>query len=212
MRITTFPALLLLSGRKCLPKTESTTGNLVNKFYSFFLPKNIFSIPVVAERTIGREKWLNATAEPENRKTLLLTKEYFEIIEQKAYRSGKSSIGLLSQNLPKFLITFSFAPFDPFFEHFDRYLQRYVESGMFNDLVYGDKKLYGRSYNEEVPPLVLTMDDLAIGFLVCLIPMVLSAIVFFIEVSKQKIETLAIRIRDALVAKSVVEAFVKSSF
>lgn len=137
----------------------------------------------------------------------MVTKELFNYFEQESYRNGKSSAGFLNQKMSGIYITFPFSPFDPFFEEFDRKLQRLVENGIFGVLAYKYKR--NRLYNEDVPPLVLTMDDLSIGFLVCSIPMALSVAVFLLEAMTSKFTFFAEQIRDMLVAVYLVFVAVK---
>lgn len=146
-------------------------------------------------------------AETKNKITLVATKEFVDFFEQESYRNGKSSLGFLEQQLPEFPITISFAPFDPFFEEFDEKIQKFVEAGLYDNFAYKYKN--NRLFNEEVPPLVLTMDDLSIGFLFCSIPMALGVVVFMLEVITDKLTVLAEKLREIFVAVYVVVVVIR---
>lgn len=174
-----------------------------------------FSLPVVAEAQFDAkegslvEAWVDIVAESRNKKTLLASRELIDFIEQHRYRSGKSSVGFLNQKVYGSLITFAMAPFDPFFEEFDEKIQIFVESGMYSMLAYEFKG--NNLYNAEVPPLVLTMHDLGIGFFVCLASLLLSMAVLLLEITIPKVRSLARRIRDSFVAVYLVVVSVKIS-
>lgn len=105
-------------------------------------------------------------------------------------------------------------PYDPFFEEFDVTLQRLVETGICPDRMNGKywKPITNKRYNEEVPPLVLTMDDLGIGFLACAVPLFGSIIVFAFEVLIPKLKLFARILKDYLVAYQVLKAVLKLKF
>lgn len=115
---------------------------------------------------------------------------------------------VLNQKMSATFITFTMSPFDPFFEEFDQKIKQFAEAGMVGKLIYLKRRV-NKLYNEEVPALVLTMNDLGIGFLICLVPTALSAVVFFFEVSIPRIRSLARKLRDVLVAVYVVLVSIK---
>lgn len=63
-------------------------------------------------------------------------------------------------------------------------------------------------YDEEIPALVLSMEDLGIGFGVCLIPLVLSVTVFVFEVIFSTTKQTA---KEYLAALFVALTFVRAS-
>lgn len=167
---------------------------------------------MVDENFLDVDEWIDIIAEPANKKTLVATAEFMEFFEKRAYRNGKLSIGFLNQKLPGIFTSFPMAPLDPFFEEFDEKIQMFVESGVFIVTILQFKYNVRTMYNEEVPPLVLTLDDLSVGFIVCLVPMALGVIAFLVEATAPRIKSLAQNIRDALVAVYVVVASVKILF
>lgn len=167
-----------------------------------------FSIPVAKEMVYDLKTWIDIVAESKNKKTFIATKEWLDNIERGRYRSGKSSVNFLNHNFDGTLITFPFAPFDPYFKEFDQIIQWKFESAIFSGIVHIKNVLH----NDEVPPLVLTLNDLGIGFLVCTFPLALSLVVFLTEVTVLKIKLIAKNIRDALVAVYVIGFSVKILF
>lgn len=131
--------------------------------------------------------------EPVNKRTMQLSMDYIEMLERRYFRSGKSSLAFLDEDIRSLTITFPMLPFNPFYEEFEEKIQRLIEAGTC------PKRLIGRivastsenkRFNEDVPPLVLTLDDLGIGFVACLVPLGLSIIVFVIEISASKLRQL----------------------
>lgn len=133
-----------------------------------------------------------------------MTRELLDYVERH-YRIGKSSIGILNQILPGIFVTISFAPFDPFYAQFDEVLRALFEGGLVQNLLFNNKKMF----NEEIPALVLTMEDLGIGFLICVISMAVSIILFFLEIVFSKVAALVENFRCTVVAAYVVVVFMK---
>lgn len=73
--------------------------------------------------------------------------------------------------------------YDFLFEIFDRKLQQYVEADLVNYNIRRWKDRANPNFFEEIkePFAVLTLDELEAGFVVCLVPLVLSIFVFAIE-------------------------------
>lgn len=156
------------------------------------------------------EEWLDIIAEPKNERTLMITLQFLNILEKSRYRSGKPSFRFLNVEGRTILIAFAMTPFDPFFEEFDEKIQRLLEAGVCpyrlnGDIIPIDDK--NDLYDEEVPPLVLSMDDLGIGFIVCLIPLTLSIFVFMIEIAVPRIRIFVHKLGGSIVAVAVIAAF-----
>lgn len=108
-----------------------------------------------------------------------------EALEKHFYRSGKTSVAIADVTLAPIFISFAMTPFNPYSEIFFEIIQRLIEAGICPDRLAGrtsNVKLRNTLYDEEVPPLVLSMDDLGVGFEVCLIPLTLSFVAFIFEV------------------------------
>lgn len=140
-------------------------------------------------------------AEPVNKRTMQLSLDYIERLERFYFRSGKSSLAILEEDVRSLTITFPMLPFNPFYEEFEGKIQKLVEAG------FCPRRLIGRivastsenkRFNEDVPPLVLTLEDLGIGFLACLFPLGMSIVVFAIEISISKLHRLRCYLRAVL--------------
>lgn len=153
--------------------------------------------------------WLHAVAEPANKKILVVTTEFMEALEKHFYRSGKTSVAVADVNLEPIFISFAMTPFNPFFEEFSEKIQRLVEAGICPDRLAGrtsNAKLRNKLFDEEVPALVLSMDDLGVGFEVCLIPLIMSAVAFFVEVIYSKLKA---TVQEYFAAMYAVAAFIR---
>lgn len=148
-------------------------------------------------------------AEAANKNTQAITLEFIDTIEKSFYRSGKTSLTVLDYNVGTQFITFPLSPFSPFYEDFHETILRLIEAGICPDRMNGKMKkvvFQSKRRNEDVPPLVLTLDDLGIGFIVCSVPLCFSALVFLLEVLIPKIFTLSCEMRDCSVAYFVIRA------
>lgn len=76
-----------------------------------------------------------------------------------------------------------FARSHPMYEVFDRKLQQYIEADLINYCIreYHDDNNPKRLEEYEEPFAVLTLEELEAGFVVCMVPLVLSLFVFGIE-------------------------------
>lgn len=128
---------------------------------------------------------MGAVAEPLNRRVFDSTLEFLSKMEKKYYRNGKTSIKILDLDSREQAVNFPIQWFSPFYEKFNEKIQALIEAGICPHRLAGKvvpkTELTGRRYDEEMPPLVLSMDDLGVGFEVCLIPLALSVLVFNFE-------------------------------
>lgn len=139
----------------------------------------------------------NLVTEPGNKLAYMTTTEFVKTVELMHLRDGKMSVKFLDEVLKPAFVTFSMPLFSPFFEEFKNIIQRLIEAGICPKHLDGKKD--GRDYertDNEVPALVLNMEDLAIGFLVCLVPLGLSVVAFICELSVPKMKALTIKTRD----------------
>lgn len=155
---------------------------------------------------------LEIAVEPENKKTIQVSKEFLERFEQLAYRSGKFSFNFLKEDLSPLFLTFAMRPFSPFYQKFDEIIQRLCQGGFCPDrlglfwpeaILSNDENME----NDKVPPLVLSMDDLAIGFAICSIPLALAVIGFALEVLTDKAITSFELVCNYCVAYFVIKPF-----
>lgn len=124
---------------------------------------------------------LQQISEPKVKGTSLLSPEVFNQIGQ-SFRSGTASLTLLDETIATFPAGQKFNSYCPFYETFNRKIDRMISSGLIRH--WYDEFYTRKSFKikpEETGPEVLTMDHLGIGFLVCLIPLVLGIIAFVVE-------------------------------
>lgn len=154
--------------------------------------------------------WLNAIAEPTNRRVVVATLEFLDYIEKSSFRNGKTSIEI-SDNI-KFgtqPISFQLRSNCPFWKIFKERIQRLLEAGIcphrlpLNVL---SERSKNKRYDEEIPALVLSMEDLGVGFEVCLMPLAVSVAVFVFEIVYQKVKRFS---KEYLAAFYSVSVFIK---
>lgn len=159
----------------------------------YFLFDFFFRIPIDPESFSNQHppKWADAVAEPTNRKAFAATLEYMSMLEKFSYRNGKTSIEVSDFNLQPQTITFPIRSHSPFCGEFQEKIQRLLEAGicphrLAKKLFPKPEKRYkmNKMYDEEIPALVLSMDDLGVGFEICSIPLVLSVAIFIYEIGR----------------------------
>lgn len=153
----------------------------------------------------------NVIAEPENKLTIMATKEYASIYEKSRLRRGTMSMKFV-EGLREEYVTFSVEHHSPYFEQVKDLVTVLVEAGICN-LWLGispfpsSRHLHFKRAEEELPALILTWEDLEIGILVCTIPLMLSFISFICEVAGPKIKIILIKTRDLLTFVFLIRAF-----
>lgn len=151
---------------------------------------------------------IKIAVEAENEKVVLASFEFIALLQKYNYRSGKMSLKPIEDKVVPRPSIFTTEPFHNFFEEFYVQTKRLIEAGMMRF----EERLQDRRYDEEVPALVLSMDDLEIGFKACLIPLTFSAIAFIVEIAIPKVNLAARTIRDTLTAVFVVVALLDFGF
>lgn len=124
---------------------------------------------------------LNIIAEPANRASAITSKLVLNIIHYRIYRSGFSSLVLLDENVMSSCRAMNFPPFSPFYEEFNGKVSRMISGGLIEYWYSNYLGLKKAIRVDEIGPEILTMEHLEIGFVICLIPMVLSILVFISE-------------------------------
>lgn len=139
--------------------------------------------------------------------------KYLEGFEKLKYRSGKSSLQVFKEfKIAPIDLTFPIRTFSPFFEIIDEVIQRLKEAGICPDRLLGvavGVNFKNKLYDEEIPALVLSMEDLGIGFQICLIPLSFSAVVFLLEVVYSKSRKMLLLMTDYIAALFTVLTFIK---
>lgn len=141
-----------------------------------------------------------------------MTSQFVEAYERKHLRHGKISLKFLEEELRTVFVTFPVKPHSPFFEEFKDNIQRLIDAGIC------PKKLNGKDQvknprqgklEDEVPALVLKMEDLGIGFLVCLVPLALAAVALISELATPIVKALVISARDRLTLLHLIRIVAK---
>ena len=99
---------------------------------------------------------------------------------QEDYRSGTSSLILLDEDYKTVPSGIIFKNFSPYLEIYNEMLGWLESNGLTKHWA---QEFYGYTLKkvEDIGPQVLTMDHLKIGFVACIIPLVLSAFIFVAE-------------------------------
>lgn len=152
---------------------------------------------------------MELTVEPEKKISMMFDKKEFHLLHRSIYHSGTSSISL-TENFMSFPFAFEFRSFSPFYESFNENLIRMVAAGFLEKI---DRVVFHydgiKRPNAEPGPQILTMDQIGVGFLVCLIPLSLSIIAFIAEVSIPHLISFWRSLKHTVVAYFVVKAFIK---
>lgn len=103
-------------------------------------------------------------------------------LHNRMYRSGFSSLLLLEETHGTLFYGNIFRPYNPFFETFNMDIYRMIASGLTQ--YWSDKYLRPKGdklKSKDVEPQVLTMEHLDICFIICLICLAISVLVFILE-------------------------------
>lgn len=126
-------------------------------------------------------------ADPENKLVWLTTEIMPAHHERKHVKSGKMFLKYLDEELDSYLINFSMKRFHPFFDEVKLKIGTLLETGQILWSISGQNfKSEHENIDADIPPLVLNMNDLEIGFVICLISLLISIIAFFCELFLQK--------------------------
>jgi len=120
----------------------------------------------------------NLVMEPANRGTMLITKEYIDLVEKRRLRTGRTSISLIEKYYTNLWYCILFQKFSPFYESFNEKLDQLIASGIIKHWWNYEAKKHPV---EEKEPQVLQFSDLEVGFTICLFFAMISLIVFAIE-------------------------------
>ena len=123
--------------------------------------------------------YFDITAEPANRFTVARDRNSINELEKVEYRSGTTSLQTLDEDYVTLLVGFIFRRFSPFFETFNEITGRLESNGMMEKFRKNSKPFKRKA--EELGPQVLTMYQLRLGFLACLILAASSIVVFIGE-------------------------------
>lgn len=128
------------------------------------------------------DKVLDIVAEPQNKAVTFGPIQQLKLIHEFRYRDGISSLQMLETN---YVVTFwciAFNSFSPFYEVLNNLTTLAFETGLTK--VWLSKFYFKKNPKfEPTGPQVLTIEHLGIGFLFCLVPLTISAIVFLCEIT-----------------------------
>lgn len=148
-------------------------------------------------------------AEPANKGTMLVTEELLNNVEQTEYRSGFSSISLMQ--IPQGIVMEGvvFKPLNPLYETFNEKVHHLISGGLMQYFQNLQKRSVKgiregiRKRDISIGPQVLKLEHLKIGFFIFIIFLVLSILVFLIEMSKVFLPYCI----NMLTARSIVKGF-----
>lgn len=150
-------------------------------------------------------------AEPENKVFMMTTIPALAIELNQKLRSGVPSFVVLDETVRTLHSGFLYKSGLPYQNKLDSKAVQLLEGGftarwMDNNTNLAKPEI--KRKDEIIGPQVLTMDHLAIGFKVWLIPLTFSVIVFVLEIGKRPCRDFVRHVRDAIIARSVVLAFI----
>jgi len=145
-------------------------------------------------------KCFDKTAEPENYYTMYVLRNWVHMLTKTKYRNGAPSLLLLEKTIKEIWDGFAFPRFSPYFEEFNEKISRMGSSGLISYWIEQEApELNDKLEVEEIGPQILTVDQLAVGFYVCLVSIVIAMMAFlcevlipFLQVQGRKIALLAV--------------------
>lgn len=125
---------------------------------------------------------LNFVAEPEN-KAVALGFEYFLEEINANYISGFSSLKILKEPFRNAFIGIRFSAFSAFYDVVNEHIKRLFDTGF---IQYYRRERTRRTFiskaDEIIGPQVLTMEHLGVGFMFCVIPLAIAAVLLAVEI------------------------------
>lgn len=97
----------------------------------------------------------------------------------KEYRSGVPSLFPLDVTFLTVKYGYGFKKFSPLFEIINEMIGRFLDHGL---LAKKFKKIFQPKESDDIGPQILTMDQLKLCFIACLIPLGVAIFVFLIEI------------------------------
>ena len=107
-------------------------------------------------------------------------------IEKHAYRSGITSLLPLDEDYITYHFGVVFKHFSPYFETFNDVKIWFESNGIMEKWRRDSED--SSTKPDELGPQILTMDHLKIGFLACLVPLIIIIPVFIAEIVRSKVE------------------------
>ena len=128
----------------------------------------------------------NLLAERENKLFKFVSREVFRIILKS--RGIEHNLELLPETLNTYYIRLWLRPFEPWCETFNEMILMHMSAGLFRleDLTASDLQSFQSTFRfrlaaTEIPAMVLSMDDLSVGFLICGVLLAIATVIFIVE-------------------------------
>lgn len=127
----------------------------------------------------------NIIADPLNKAFTISTSARVSSINSRDFKRGISSLHIIEDFAAYSRASgIAIRAFSPLRESFNGVLDRMVSSGLAQKFISDFRNPRDKHEKEDpIGPQVLTIDDLGVAFLICCIPLAISLIVFFVELS-----------------------------
>lgn len=152
------------------------------------------------EKLDDRFDWV---AEPENKLTTVEFQKNLKYIHSIQYRRGVSSLLFLKQSAGTYFGAYVFDHFNPFYGPINKMMSDLAAGGIYE---YWDKYFdnpNGHKFKiDEIGPQVLKIEHLLIGFKICLVLLLISAIALVLEILFKNCQSFTSKIKSCLKRKS----------
>lgn len=116
--------------------------------------------------------------DPSNKGTMAVTTQVLNYLNR--YRHGSPSIKTLNENIQMYFMGLRFPDYSPFYEEFNEKIHDMISSGLIE--YFRSTEASVKKADDDVGPQVLTFQHLRMGFIFCLVPLGISAVVFLGEI------------------------------
>lgn len=117
----------------------------------------------------------------------MVTLEYRDLIQQlqfSYYKGGISSILIMKESVGTYISVFAFDRFNPFYEVFNEMMSDLSAAGILDLCSRNTLNPKGLNWKiSKIGPQVLTMDHLFVGFQFCTVLLIVSMILFGLEIA-----------------------------
>ena len=185
--------VILLTNRKIIWKSFSLHSSQVKAqaYENFYEPYDII-------------------AEPDNKAIGVGMSVIFYNINNRKFSSGVSSLGMMDESHNTISLSLGFFPFTPYFDILSRISSYLFEAGSMKKSFPHFYMQSNREKIEEAGPQVLTMEQLEIGFIIWLMAVVVSIIVFLLELAIKCGTLLYNHLKSSMIAFFIVKTHLKT--
>jgi hypothetical protein len=123
---------------------------------------------------------MNTLVEPGSRMAFVTSKSTYRYFHESLFQTGISSLNLAKETVGNSYLVFYFTPLNPMYEEINHKSLQLQESGILANIM---KKVTNEKSNMQIftGPQVLKVQHLKAGFLICTALLVMSFVVFMIE-------------------------------